>query len=91
MSLMLMSHGTLPPLHRRDKPDDWSPRDFEQAPYLRGLPEMPDEIALLAGQPRLTRAEERLVAGYVRRIRRAVRAARERWEAEFDTTVVDCL
>ncbi len=70
------------PHYRRDKPEDWSPRNFEQCPYLRGLPEMPDDIAELAGQRRLTPQQEALIDQHVRRISRAVREARERWEAE---------
>lgn len=69
------------PVHRRDKPAGWTPRDYQRAPYLRGLPELSDTIALLAGQAKLTPDEEQLVERYVQPIRRAVREASERWHA----------
>jgi len=70
------------PVHRRGKPAGWTPRDFQRAPYLRGLPELPDAIARLAGQPKLSPAEEQLVDRHVQPIRLAVREASERWAAE---------
>ena len=69
------------PHYWRDKPQDWSPRDYESAPYLRGLPELPDAIAVLAGSQRLTAEEEIQVDAHLRPVCAAVRAASERWNA----------
>jgi hypothetical protein len=53
---------------------------FRAAPHLRGVPQLPDDLAALAGRVDLAAADRRRLGREIRRLARLVRAARERWE-----------
>jgi len=53
-----------------------------RAPYLRGLPQLSDQMARRAGARDITAVEQRLITREIRRICRIIREARQEWEAE---------